>query len=300
MRDSIRSAAIAVLVIVAVAVVAATIESTVVPEEGGSGGSGGGATPGGGGILPAGNATAPGETLQIPFLTEITVVLGVLVVLAFLAYLYAYRRAALKVFVALAVVIGLLYVIFSVLGFPPESPMEPTRGLGNGSPFGGGGGDGGGGIDSGAAEQPSLPSILLLLGLIAALFGTVLAYLRTASDGDDRTQADESDGVDATAVGAAAGRAADRLERDASADNEVYRAWREMTALLDIPDPQTSTPGDFETAAIEAGMGRNDVRELTRLFEDVRYGDADPSTERERRAIDVFRRIEARYTEDDP
>lgn len=299
MRDAARSAAIAALVIVAVAVVAATIESTLAPESGGSGGSGGGDTSSEGGILPAGNATAPGESLQIPFLTEITIVLGVLAVLALVGYLYAYRRAALKTFLALTIVIGLVYLFFSVFGFPPDSSMEPSTGLRNGSPLGGGGGDGDGGIDSGPAEQPSLPSILLLLGLFAALLGSILAYLRTSSDGDTQTQADASEAVDATAVGEAAGRAADRLERDASADNEVYRAWREMTALLDIPDPETSTPGDFETAAVEAGMGRGDVRELTRLFEDVRYGDADPSAEREQRAIDVFRRIETRYTEDE-
>jgi hypothetical protein len=299
MRDSARSAAIAVLVIVAVAVVAATIDSTLVPERGGSGGSGPGDASGDGGILPAGNASAPGETLQIPFLAEITVILGVLVVIGFLVYLYTYRRAALKVFAAIAVVIGALYVLFSVLGFPSGSPMELPPGMGSGGPLGGGGGDGGG-PDSGPTDQPSLPSVLLLLALVAALFGVVLAYLRTAPDGDDRTGTDENEGVDTAAVGEAAGRAADRMERDESADNEVYRAWREMTGLLDIPDPETSTPGDFEAAAVEAGMGRDDVRELTRLFEDVRYGNADPSVARERRAIDVFRRIEARYTEDDP
>ncbi len=299
MRDSARSVVIAALVIVAIAVVAATIESTLVPERGGSGGSGGGDTPGGGGILPAGNASTPGESLQIPFLTEITVILGVLVVVGFLVYLYVYRRAALRIFVVLAVVIGALYVLFSVLGFPSGSPMELPPGMGSSGPLGGGGGDGGG-ADSGPMEQPSLPSILLLLALVAALFGTVLAYLRTTSERDDHVEGNESEGVDTTAMGEAAGRAADRMEQNESADNEVYRAWREMTGLLDIPDPETSTPGDFETAAVEAGMGRDDVRELTRLFEDVRYGNADPSAARERRAIDVFRRIEARYTEDDP
>ena len=301
MRDSAGPAAIAALAIVAVAVVAATIESTLVPEGGGSAGSSGGDTPSDNGILSSRNATAPSESLQIPFLTEITIVLGVLAVLALVGYLYAYRRTALKILVPFVVGIGVLYVLFSGAGVPSGSPMESPPRLGNGSPLeSGGDGGGNGGGRSAPVEQPSLPSLLLLLVLAAALFGTVLAYLRTASDGDDRAQTDESEGVDAAAMGEAAGRAADRLEQDETADNEVYRAWQEMTALLDIPNPETSTPGDFETAAVEAGMGQDDVRELTRLFEDVRYGDADPSPVRERRAIDVFRRIETRYTEDEP
>nr|WP_303647825.1 DUF4129 domain-containing protein [Haloarchaeobius amylolyticus] len=97
------------------------------------------------------------------------------------------------------------------------------------------------------------------------------------------------------AVGAAAGRAADRLEDTTAVDNEVYRAWREMTTHLDVPDPQSSTPAEFAEAAVAAGMTREQVDELTALFEEVRYGGEAPTSDRETRAIDALRAIEAAH-----
>jgi hypothetical protein len=291
MKDSTRSALIAVLAIFAVAVAATTIESTVIPESSGPQGPDGNVGGGDGGLVtPPQNVTSPGESLQIPFLTEILTIIGVVAVLAVLVYLYIYWRTAL---IGIAIVIVVLYVmirIFALQGEPTLPPhMEPT----NWSLVG----------DSDGAEatkKPSLLSILLLLALLGTLIGTIIAYLKTSS-ADDETTPDDSQqqDIDTVAVGEAAGRAADRLEQETDIDNEVYRAWGEMTELLDMPNPETSTPGDFATVAVEAGMGEDDVRELTRLFEDIRYGNVEPSVEREERAIDIFRRIEARYAEDE-
>lgn len=299
MKDATRSALIAILAISAVAVAAATIESTVVPDAsapGGPDGSGGGDD--GGPVQPPETGTSPGETVQIPFLEEILTVLAVLVAIAVLVYLFRYWRTALETLVVFAALGALVYALLALLGSPADPSPPPALEPGIWSPFGDGGGD------PDAADQPSLPAVLLLLGLAAALVGTIVAFVKT-SPGDDATpdeagpEESRQRDTEATAVGAAAGRAADRLEREARVDNEVYRAWREMTALLDVPDPDTSTPGEFATAAVEAGMSRDEVSELTRLFEDVRYGDAEPSADRERRAIDVFRRIERRYAEDE-
>lgn len=92
-----------------------------------------------------------------------------------------------------------------------------------------------------------------------------------------------------------------------------------MTSLLAVPDPDTATPGEFADAAVAAGLDEADVTELTRLFEDVRYGERDAAAEpigdsgaadsdgtatREERAVSVFRAIEAAYpgadSRDDP
>lgn len=290
---------VAVLAIFAVAVTAATIESTVVPERSGPegpAGSGGGGD--GGGLGPPPSGQSPGETLQIPFLTEILIVLAALVALALLAYLYMYWRSVLKAVVVASVAVGLVVLLVRLLGSSSGTWLPPAMEPANVSLGGGGGGDGGG---SGQSDQPSLPGLLLLLVLIAGLVGTVVAYLRTSSASDESSSSSSQQReVDPMAVGDAAGRAADRLEEaETGVDNEVYRAWREMTDLLDVPNPETSTPGDFATAAVEAGMDSDDVQELTRVFEDVRYGDASPSPDREQRAIDSFRRIEARYSEDE-
>ncbi|MFC6961587.1 DUF4129 domain-containing protein [Halocatena marina] len=44
-------------------------------------------------------------------------------------------------------------------------------------------------------------------------------------------------------------------------------------------------------------MARDDVEELTTLFEATRYGNVDVSEEREQRALAALRRIEREYTE---
>ncbi|QLH83111.1 DUF4129 domain-containing protein [Halosimplex pelagicum] len=141
---------------------------------------------------------------------------------------------------------------------------------------------------------------------VLGVFGVVLvgtaAALYHASGGDTISNIEERDAEADDAnqftprdLAAAAGRAADRLEEhNADVDNEVYRAWWEMTSMLDVADPDTATPGEFADAAVAAGMGEDDVAELTRLFEEVRYGQRDPAS-REKVALSVFRSIEHAY-----
>lgn len=133
-----------------------------------------------------------------------------------------------------------------------------------------------------------LPHAVVALAALAG--GAVLVRRFRRRDGGT--------GVDEAAVSRAAGEAADRIESapDAAAyENEVYRAWREMTRLLDVPRPAASTPGEFCRAALEAGLDPEASRTLTRAFEDVRYGTADPTTDRERRVVEALRRIEATH-----
>ncbi|MCU4800044.1 DUF4129 domain-containing protein [Halobacteria archaeon HArc-gm2] len=132
-----------------------------------------------------------------------------------------------------------------------------------------------------------------------ALVATAVVLYRASSDQtvamveeDDEEELGKPDVGD---LAAAAAAAADRLEeRNADVDNEVYAAWRDMTALLRVSRPESSTPGEFAEAAVEAGLDEDDVGQLTQLFEEVRYGKRDPES-REERAIEVFRSIEAAY-----
>src|SRR5699024_8288810 len=96
----------------------------------------------------------------------------------------------------------------------------------------------------------------------------------------------------AAELGRAAGTAADRIADDRSADNEIYRAWREMIEQLDMGNPRSRTPEEFARAATDAGMAREDVIELTDVFRAVRYGGIDATDEREARAVAALRRIE--------
>ncbi|MFB6197887.1 MAG: DUF4129 domain-containing protein, partial [Halobacteriaceae archaeon] len=107
---------------------------------------------------------------------------------------------------------------------------------------------------------------------------------------------EETDQTALAEIGRAAGAAADRIVASGEAENEVYRAWMEMTDLLDLSEPETKTPGEFASAAREAGMNPDDVDELTQLFEEVRYGGLPATDEAEERAIKCLRRIEEGYS----
>lgn len=185
----------------------------------------------------------------------------------------------------------------------PESTRTPVES----NPSGGGNllfGDLFGGVlpglpDLGVPAFDGLGFLVLLGGAVLVLGGlaTLIANRPGGSIEPVERGTDEGDdAVDLEAVGRAAGDAADRIESGSAeaSTNEVYRAWDEMTGLLQVPDPDVLAPDEFEQRAVDAGMAPEDVRELTRLFEEVRYGDRDPAA-REDRAVAALRRIEAAY-----
>lgn len=300
MNDATRSALIAALALLAVAFAAATLGSTVTTEDGPSGSGNGGGGEGEGGPLPPPESGSPGETVLVPYLAEFLTALAVLAALALLVYALFHRREALALLVVLALLLALIYFLFELLagvgGELSPPPLEPGA---DGPLDEEGDGDG---MDGEEPAIPSTPSILAGFVLLLAVVGGLIALVGRSSDDDARTESHEADpstAPDAAAVGLAAGRAADRVA-SRETENEVYRAWREMTGLLDAPDPESRTPGEFADRAVEAGLAEEDVDELTRLFEDVRYGERAVSEEYERRAVETFRRIERRYAEDEP
>jgi len=142
-------------------------------------------------------------------------------------------------------------------------------------------------------------AIGLLIG--GVLVGAVGLLYRTMGEEDVVVVDEEAgdDGPDLDQFAAAAGRAADHIEEhNADVDNAVYRAWVEMTELLDVEEPQMYTPGEFAEAAVSLGVAEEDVNELTRLFNEVRYGGREAST-REDQALDILRNIESEYSADD-
>ncbi|WP_290816202.1 DUF4129 domain-containing protein [Halovivax sp.] len=146
--------------------------------------------------------------------------------------------------------------------------------------------------------------IALLLPFFAwfVVFGLVLLYTRGRFAPFGEREDDDGPDVDVlggevAGIADAAGRAVDRItESDpGELDNEIYRAWLEMTKLLDVDRPATCTPGEFADAAVDAGLERHHVEELTGLFEEVRYGAAETTRIREDRAVQTLERIENAY-----
>ncbi|XVH30529.1 DUF4129 domain-containing protein [Haloferacaceae archaeon DSL9] len=314
-RDTALTICLALLAVLAFGVAAATLDSAVVSDGGdfgfGAGGDGGavGSDSDDVGVdesPPA--AQSSGEALAVCFeaLREPPAILAFVGVLAlFGAFVYRETRSLFAsgvVVLTVLVLLGPLYAIFATCGplgeaAPTElSPFGPSE---NGSILpDGGGGDGG----DGGSSIPT-PTILLAALLFFALLASVVLLLVTGLSGDDEGDrkgslpADDDATPEVAAIAQAAGTAADRIEADANVENEVYRAWRSMTGLLDVSRPESSTPAEFATAAVDAGMEPDDVRELTALFEEVRYGGATVTEEREARAVAALRRIESTYGE---
>jgi hypothetical protein len=233
----------------------------------------------------SGGSGWPTQTLQM--------VIALFVIAAVVTALTSPRHLTLLV----ALFLGLMFVVLLVtlvdLDILFEGDLLPWEG------------ERGGGLDPGTGDTNDLlsPLLLAIAALVSVLLlGLVLVSRRRGTDAVEEPDEESSESVagdDSTALGTIAGRAADRIEAgeasDSRAENEVYRAWREMTDHLDIEAAETATPREFQRHAIGAGMSSDDVRELTGLFEQVRYGGESATESREQRAVAVLRRIESTY-----
>lgn len=315
-RDTAVAVVLALLALLAIGAVGATLENPAAADGGsgfgsgsggdlGSGDGGGGAENGsassGGGMRWTGELS--GACMQI-LQTLPAKLLLVGLVAAVSGYVW-WRTGSVGFGVVTAVLYGPLvyFVWFALAGCQTlQEAMPRSRPAANGTnrtP----GEPGGGSLGSAAETATSQPSVLLAVVLVVLLLvAVILLYVASADDlvdaqlDEEPPDADDEE-TDIAALGRVAGEAADRIEGDEEFGNEVYRAWTEMTEHLAVEHPESSTPAEFATAAVDAGMAPDDVRELTDLFEEVRYGDRAVTEERERRAADALRRIEESYAE---
>ncbi|PSP77856.1 hypothetical protein BRC81_09260 [Halobacteriales archaeon QS_1_68_20] len=212
-------------------------------------------------------------------------------------------RGMAQVIVAGILAVGWVLLLWFLMEDGAESPGtppggEPANESTGGSGTGTGEGEGVGGGAQEAIERLTDSPELLLLGVLGVLTLGVIAVVVLRGDpaGDDDSFGSEPREQDTlAAIGSVAGEAADRLEADAAVENEIYRAYKRMTELLDVDSPDVRTPGEFRQAAVAAGMDAEDVDELVDTFEAVRYGGHDPTADREQRAIDALRGIEETY-----
>lgn len=88
-----------------------------------------------------------------------------------------------------------------------------------------------------------------------------------------------------------AGAPPDRQWAAEPPDDEVHRAWLSMVRRLDLSQPESRTPLECARAAVDAGMDPQAVETLTRVFEEVRYGDRPVTEERRERAREGLRQL---------
>jgi hypothetical protein len=284
---------LAVLCVLAVSLTGVTLPATVQTNPG-TGDGAGLAGPGDGegiGVAQSG-ARSGGPAADIPGVEWILSLLAVLALVLVVLYVFVYWRRAFP-------------VLFGVLGFVGLAWLfaQLLSGRGRDSGFGGGAVAGtlstvnGGGGGTGYAVPTVLATAIAGLTLLA-LVAVAVVVLRDEIASGTTDAPSEPTQEDLAAVGAAAGRAARSIEREASLDNAIYRAWNDMTRLLDVREPASSTPREFERAAMDAGMDHRDVSELTTLFRRVRYGGEPPDEQAEQQAIDLLETIESRYGSD--
>jgi hypothetical protein len=305
-RDDAAPLVLAALAVVAIAAAAASLDSAVAGGgDGIAGGTDGSAGPESGVVDRPGLVDAPLTSSEVggvclPLLRRPAVVAGLLLFLAAVGAAAYWDTGALLPAVvvpgAVAVPIAIVYVPLAFCGAAAADPGLPLPAgeAANGSIVAGGGGSPGGV----AGSAPSLPTLALGGLLAVAVAASAALLLLTTASGDDDGGPPEDPpeaGPDPAAVAAAAGDAADRIEsgEDAASENGVYRAWERLAVALEMPAPAASTPGEFADAAVEAGLDPDRVAELTELFAAVRYGDAPPTPERERRAVAALRDVEA-------
>jgi len=201
---------------------------------------------------------------------------------------------------ALAPMPVVLLLLFGGCGWSPQ-PWEQTRGAV--TEVAGEAGEAAESAGSTASDGLVVTSPPLLFGVAIVALLVVLAGSVLWSR-NDRELSDYLDLESQTrtgpqrTIGRAAGDAAREIEDDADLENAVYEAWAEMASALHVDHPDTSTTKEFAAAARAAGIEADDVDELTRLFEEVRYGTARPTPVREQRAVDALRRIERHYATD--
>lgn len=305
-RSNVGVVLIALLAVVGVGLMASTVTSTYSTDYAPGQGqdqdpdSGPGSDPGDAGGIDqdmAGEAGAGQQPIDIPeicieILTQLPAIIGLILGFLLLVSL-TYRQRG---FIA-AGFVGYLFGIPLVLGYGLVTQC--------GSGLAGPGDEGGGPLAivqdlAGAAGGTPVPPVVFA-GVFVLAAVVAIAVIASASgsqeiDAEEWVEEEEPNLEDFAAV---AGEAADRIEStDASVDNAVYRAWLDMTNLLDLSDPDTSTPGEFADAAVEVGLDEDDVSDLTRLFEEVRYGDMDPGP-REDLALETLRNIEGSYDADE-
>ncbi len=203
-------------------------------------------------------------------------------------------KRVLGVIAPMAILLALFYLLDLILGAGGSGGGFGLFGSGDGSGLSG---DAGGTLGLDPVALLAIAAVVVLVGLVVArqVGGDEPVFDVLGGDGETAPERDAAP----EALGTIAGETADRIESraDPPVENEVYRAWREMTRHLEVAFPETSTPAEFADAAVEAGMDREDVEELTALFRDVRYGGAEATADREERAVAVLRRIEETYAD---
>jgi hypothetical protein len=220
-----------------------------------------------------------------------------------------YGIGPVRILQVLLVVAVLFVVVMTVLSWMGSFDILPiaedlfnlSEG-GQGEDTGGGtdeaAGDGSDGGERGTDTSLAVSVVTLLLLFLTALAGVGMLY-RYASrrDSDENGPEDSAPGGEKSIPTESLARSGNETPgvEDPPQENGIYRAWAEMTAMLDIENTHSRTPAEVEEIAVSAGMDRSRVAELTDLFRMVRYGGVTATDQQEQAAARHLERIEETF-----
>lgn len=143
-------------------------------------------------------------------------------------------------------------------------------------------GEGAEGVSETASDTGVTIPPILGVGIVVVVVFLLLLVVRSSSDEESTVgQVEPDPGDPAPRTGGAAPPATDVGRPPAS--NDVYRAWLSLARKAGA-DARRDTPEEVAERAVEAGVDEETAREITDLFESVRYGGREPSDDLERRA----------------
>ncbi len=116
--------------------------------------------------------------------------------------------------------------------------------------------------------------------LLASLLGYVICLVRRRHHSSTQPL---------TELAGVAQNAINMFQAGGDFKNTVMRCYVEMSQALEerrgIRRQETMTPREFETYLSNVGLPHKPIQQLTRIFEEVRYGTKTPSKDEERQAI---------------
>lgn len=140
--------------------------------------------------------------------------------------------------------------------------------------------------ESTASDQQDGPALWRVLAGIVVLTagGVAILYSLTGGEGAEVASDERQEPPNAS-------EGSETVQpSDVPPTNDVYGAWLELQRRS--PAPESAAPAEVAARAVESGFDERAVEQLTGEFCAVRYGEAAPTTDRERRARELADRLE--------
>lgn len=307
-----RPILIGIICVVAIVLAAATLTTAVDVNGGlgsgdGVGGDIGNDNGGGSDSDPDDRAGgAAGEPLFGDLCVEVTLhplvtiaVFGGLLAVGLLLWIKTGLLAATAITALIAVPVLLIMALLTA-GCADVTPAEETADSVGDAISSLGGNEGLSGNGDGFGVDVTLPTIVLVVGLLLGGAALLLA-VRTSSLSSEED--DDLDPADPTELGFSSTderSLVDPLDEELDPDNPVYQAWAEMAQAV-APDSATPmTPSDYAQVAIDDGLDQESVLELTHQFQVVRYGTATVTEQRKNAATDALQQLAEQHDSIDP